>query len=190
MLTPAWALRGSALVLALLLAGPVVPQSAAAPTYNIEVIVFRTAAIAANAADAAGPGGLREPTDGDPAGSARGGGSARVVATLPATSFQLDDIETKLRANGGYRPLAHAAWTQTPAAWGSRVGVPLSRVGVAGDGLSGVVHLERGQYLHLGFTMTYNNATISEIRRVRFNEKNYFDNPSFGIIAVVTPARR
>lgn len=189
-MNPGRALRGFAAAIALLLAGPVSPQSGSAPIYQIEIVIFRTAASAASAADAAGLGSSRDVSGADSVDAASGGGSARVIATLPATSFQLDDVAARLRANGGYRPLSHVAWTQSPAAWGSRTGVPLTRVGVTGEGLSGVVHLERGQYLHLGFTMSYNNSTINEIRRVRFNEKNYFDNPHFGVIAVVTPAKR
>jgi hypothetical protein len=70
-------------------------------------------------------------------------------------------------------------------------------------GLSGTVFLERGQFLHLGMTLTYAMAsppaglgaapdtpfTINESRRVRFYERNYFDHPAFGVIALVTPAR-
>ena len=37
--------------------------------------------------------------------------------------------------------------------------------------------------------MTLGRAKINEIRRVRLGEKNYFDNPDFGVIAVVTAAR-
>ena len=31
--------------------------------------------------------------------------------------------------------------------------------------------------------------TINETRRVRFYERNYFDHPAFGVIALVTPAQ-
>jgi hypothetical protein len=30
-------------------------------------------------------------------------------------------------------------------------------------------------------------SQINEIRRIRFNERNYYDHPSIGVIAVVTP---
>jgi hypothetical protein len=40
--------------------------------------------------------------------------------------------------------------------------------------------------------VTENGVThqLSEIRRVRFNEKNYYDHPGLAVIAVVTPAGR
>jgi hypothetical protein len=45
--------------------------------------------------------------------------------------------------------------------------------------------------MNLKFTAD-NGATwqLSEIRRVRLNEKNYYDNPGLGVIAVVTPVAR
>lgn len=170
-------------------ATPALPQAADGPQYNVEIIVFRTASTAASAADAAGIGGGRASmgsVDGDAAGSS---GSARFIRALPASAFQLNDAEQRMKTSGAYRPLVHAAWTQTPSPWGSRSGLPLSRLGAEGEGLSGSAYLERGQYLHVGFNVSYNGATISEIRRVRLGEKTYFDNPNFGILAVVTAAR-
>jgi hypothetical protein len=31
--------------------------------------------------------------------------------------------------------------------------------------------------------------TLNETRRVRFYERNYYDHPAFGVIALVTPAQ-
>ena len=54
--------------------------------------------------------------------------------------------------------------------------------------------LERGTFLHLGMSLKYaageGRATydLTEIRRVKFYEKNDYDHPAFGVIALVTPA--
>jgi hypothetical protein len=62
-------------------------------------------------------------------------------------------------------------------------------------GLSGLVYLERGTYLHLGLSLRYAGASggagyaLNETRRVKFYEKNYYDHPAFGVIALVTPAQ-
>ena len=32
--------------------------------------------------------------------------------------------------------------------------------------------------------------SFDELRKVKFNEKNYFDHPGFGVIAIVSPAAR
>ncbi|MGE0580941.1 MAG: hypothetical protein AB7P31_02215 [Steroidobacteraceae bacterium] len=163
-------------------ARPALPQ-AEAGAYNIEVIVFRTGA---DSPDAAGGGALPAGDDNSPSGVAS---VARLIGLLPAGSLQLGPVLARLRANGGYVPLASAGWTQTPSPWGSRSGFALARLGITADGLSGTAWLERGQYLHLGFSLRYGQATIHEIRRVRLGELNYFDNPAFGVIAVVTAAR-
>jgi len=31
---------------------------------------------------------------------------------------------------------------------------------------------------------------MSEIRRIRFNEKNYYDHPGLGVVAVITPGAK
>ena len=60
------------------------------------------------------------------------------------------------------------------------------------SGLSGTVILERGQYLHLGFDLRVTEGSrswvVNEVRRVKTNERQYFDHPAVGIIALVTPA--
>lgn len=161
---------------------PATPQTSSG-AYNIEVIVFRAGGSAADA------GAATEPMVSGGDSGAGDGGAARFVGTLPAASLQLGGIAARLRSSGAYRPLAHAGWVQTASPWGSRSGFSVSRVGLGADGLAGTTWLERGQYLHLGFTLTLGRATINEIRRVRLGEKNYFDNPEFGVIAVVTAAR-
>lgn len=168
-------------LLAALVALPAMPQTGD-PVYNIEVIVFRTAS---GAGDAGGTGIESLASVGDSGGS----GVARFVGPLAASSLQLGEVAARLRASGAYRPLAHAGWAQTPSPWGSRSGFSLDRVGVSADGLAGTAYLERGQYLHLGFSISLGGATINEIRRIRLGEKNYFDSPGFGVIAVVTAAR-
>ena len=115
--------------------------------------------------------------------------------------WQLTDLENRLRASGTYVPLAHAAWSQTASSWGTRAGFAVQRLGLNVQGLSGTVFLERGQFLHLGMSLTYampspppglgaapdTPFTLSESRRVRFYERSYFDHPAFGVIALVTP---
>lgn len=175
-----------ALLASLTAAAPVsLPQSSNATLYNVEVVVFR----------------MTGPREGEPgaaatrsaAGDSATGATqvARYVAALPAAKLQLSGARQKLAA-AGYRVLAHAGWTQTASSWGSRSGLPIDRVGVQVPGLSGNFLLERGSLLHFGMNLKYSpegGATqqMSEIRRIRFNEKNYYDHPAIGVIAVVTP---
>jgi hypothetical protein len=199
-----------ALLAALLLSGapPMHAQDApAAPAatgtvYNIEMIIFRATGSPGPAENWGIQGGSARNIAGDESAS----GSSQVgrfIAVLPSSDWQLADLENKLRASGAYVPVAHVAWSQTASAWGTRAGFPLARLGASADGLSGTVFLEHGQFLHLGMTLTYAMAappaslaaapgtpfSINETRRVRYYERNYFDHPAFGVIALVTPAQ-
>jgi hypothetical protein len=176
--------------------------AAGASVYNIELIVFRATGAPGGAENWNTQGASSRIIAGDESDS----GPSQVghfVGLLPASAFQLTDLENRLRASGAYVPVAHVAWSQTASSWGTRAGFPLQRLGVDVEGLSGTVFLEHGQFLHLGMTLNYampvpppslNAApgtpfTINESRRVRFYERNYFDHPAYGVIALVTPAQ-
>jgi len=190
-----------ALLAALACALPASAQDATTPAYHIEVIVFR-----ATGAQGGAENWSAEAGTGNTVGEESSSGSSqlgRFVSLLPPEQFQLNDIENKLRSSGAYVPVAHFAWAQTASAWGTHGGFPVQKLGVDVPGLTGNVFLERGQYLHLGMALTYamptppaglgagpgTAFTLSESRRVRFYERNYYDNPAFGVIALVTPAQ-
>lgn len=189
------------LLLLLIVGLPVAAQDAGSPGYRVEMIVFRT-----NSAQGGPESWANEGNANNTIGEESGGGSsqvARFIGALDASQFQLNDLETKLRASGAYVPVAHVAWAQSASAWGTRAGFPLQKLGVDVPGLNGTVYLERGQYLHLGMALSYAIAnppaglaagtgttfTLNENRRVKFYERNYYDNPAFGVIALVTPAQ-
>jgi hypothetical protein len=191
-------------LLALLFAGalttlPVADaQNAAAPTvYTVEIIVFRNQSGAGGAEDwgakavARGPETPEAPVTG------------RFVQALPSAQFQLNDIAARLQNTTNYPPIAHFAWQQTASSWGSRAGFTISKLAGNVPGLSGIIFLERGTYLHLGMSLNYQTSNppaalaatpgtvfnLSEARRVKFFERNYYDHPAFGVIALVTPAK-
>ena len=168
---------------------PAPAGAASAAAYNVEVIVFR------------GTGPREEGGGAPPTRSARDADSAsgtaqaaRFLKPLPTSALQLSGARQRL-ATGGYKVLAHAGWTQTASSWGSRSGLPIDRVGIQSPGLSGVFLLERGSLLHFGMNLRYAPEggaahQMNELRRIRFNEKNYYDHPGIGVIAVVTPGSR
>ena len=135
--------------------------------------------------------------------SSGSGQVGKLLTVLSSPDYHLTPIATRLSRSGTYEPVAHAAWVQTASAWGTRGGFPLESLGINVPGLTGVIFLERGQYLHLGMTLNYTiqdppaglNAppgttfVMNETRRVRFYQRNYYDHPAFGVIALVTPAR-
>ena len=172
-----------------------------ANVYNIEIVVFR-ATQAFGGAENWNVQGNRNYGTGDEAGnSSRNVG--RFVSAIPSSQLLLNDVENKLRSSGLYVPVAHVAWSQTASDWGTRAGFTVQKVGASAEGLNGTVFLERGMYLHLGMQLSYAPANppaglgagpgttfqMSESRRIRFSELNYYDHPGFGVIALVTPAR-
>jgi len=187
----------------LLAAVPAASQTPApAPNvYNIEIIVFRTNQALGGAENWSAQTAREYASDGEAAANTRGVG--RFVGLLPQTSWQLTPIENKMRSSGLYVPVAHVAWSQTASDWGTRAGFSLERLGIDVPGLSGTVFLERGQFLHLGMALSYAPAnppagmgagpgttfTLNESRRIRYYERNYYDHPAFGVIALVTPAQ-
>jgi hypothetical protein len=179
------------LALAVALLAPTILPAAAPSTgaYQIEVVIFRhveTPAGEALDAPAEGRGfdGRLE----------QGAMPPTVLRMLDASQMQLGTLASKLRASGSYQVLAHAAWVQTATDWPRHSGLPLDQLGIMAPELAGNVYLERGpQYLHLGFDLKLGgNApwSLSELRKVKYNERNYFDHPGFGVIAQVSPARR
>jgi len=198
---PRMKLRPLLALLALIVPLLVCAQDAAAPGYHIEIIVFR-----ANSAQGGAENWSIEGNDNNTVGEESASGSSQVghfISILSSDQYQLTDLESKLRSSGAYVPVAHAAWAQTASAWGTRAGFPLQKLGVDVPGLNGTVYLERGQYLHLGMALSYavpsppaglgagagTTFTLNENRRVKFYERNYYDHPAFGVIALVTPAQ-
>jgi hypothetical protein len=173
-------------------------QSPSATVYTVEIIVFRNLSGAGGPEDWSvkpvprGPDQPDSPVTG------------RFVAAVAPAQFQLNDIAAKLRNTSNYQPIAHFAWQQTASSWGSRAGFSVSRLAGNVPGLSGNIFLEAGTYLHLGMTLSYQTSnppaglaaapgtvfTLSESRRVKRYERNYYDHPAFGVIALVTPAQR
>jgi len=155
--------------------------------YEVEMIVFRASNI-----------GAPEDWSVTPAGRGFGnestrGGSSQLMRVLPASDYKLGAIETALHSSGAWRPIAHAAWIQTAANWGTHAGIALTDLGINTPGLSGMVYLERATYLHLGMNLTLSgdaSFVINEMRSVKYNEKQYFDHPAFGVIALVSPLPR
>jgi hypothetical protein len=163
--------------------------SGAAALYGVEIIVFRAASPGADEDWSASP-----PGRGFGSSANRGGAVPEVVKILDPSDYRLGAIEGSLKSSGAWRPIAHAAWIQTAANWGTHTGFALSDLGINVPGLAGTVYVERAPiYIHLGFDVQYQGGaatyTIREMRSVKYNDKQYFDHPAFGIIALITPVK-
>jgi Peptidoglycan-binding protein, CsiV len=188
-----------ALLLVLAAAPPSPAAAASTGAYQVEVLIFRAITPPAGedfGAAAEGRGFTGQgagQSAGQAAGQAMGDNAAPgVLRTLDSSQMQLGSMAAKLRASGEWTVIAHAAWVQTATEWPHHDGLTLEQLGLSVNGLSGTVYVEHGQYLHLGFDLRLGNApawSLRELRKIRFNEKNYFDHPGFGVIAIVSPAR-
>ncbi len=191
------------------------PAPAAAPggptVYNVEVIVFRTNSTLGTPEDwsneAARAPAVPAPAEGEtgaPVSDAAGQAPAsRFVRALTPAEFQLGDLEARIKSSGAYVPVAHLGWSQTASPWGSHESMSLQQLGFDNPLLAGSVTLERGQFLHLGFALNLTVAmppaglgaapnttfVLNDNHRVKFYERNYYDSPAFGVIALVVPAQ-
>ena len=178
---------------------PAAAQNAPSGTvYTIELIVFRNQTGSGGAEDWSVKPQARRPDQPDSPVT------GRFVAAVPAAQFQLTDVAARLRNTPNYQPIAHFAWQQTASSWGSGAGFTVAKLACNVPGLSGIIFLEAGTYLHLGMTLNYQSSNpptglgaapgttfmMSESRRIKRYERNYYDHPAFGVIALVTPANQ
>ncbi len=183
------------------------PASAGAPApvhreYYVEIVVFRD--LTTNGSPENWQAELHMAPNVSGSESPTGTGVGHLVSIVPPSGYKLTGVWNALRGSADYRPVAHAAWIQTASDWGTHAGFNLSELGVQVPGLSGLVYFERGTYLHLGLTLDYTmqhppagldappgtTFVMNETRRVRFYQRNYFDHPAFGVIALVLPVHR
>lgn len=183
------------------------PSAAAAPArapreYSIEIVIFRALKTLGSPEDWQAELHMAPNVSGAEAPS--GTGVGHLVRILPSSAYKLTPIWNALRASADYAPVAHAAWIQTGSDWGTHAGFDLKELGIHVPGLRGLVYFEVGDYLHLGLTIDYTmqhppsglgappgtTFVMNETRRVRFYQRNYFDHPAFGVIALVLPVHR
>ncbi len=181
--------------------------SGAAPSphrraYYIEIVIFRTLVALGSPEEWAAETGMAPTVTG--AEAATGSNVGQLLDLVPPSQYRLRPITAILRGSRDYHVVAHAAWEQTASDWGSNAGFTLQQLGIDVPGLTGEVYFERGAFLHLGMTLDYSIAhppaglgaapgttfVLKEMRRVRFYQRNYYDNPAFGVIALVLPVPR
>ncbi|MBC8027955.1 MAG: hypothetical protein H7Y89_18340 [Steroidobacteraceae bacterium] len=189
-------------LLVLLAMAGVAPSAAQTPAsprvYTVEIIVFRNNTGAGGPEDWSVKPVARRPDKPDALVS------GRFVQAIAASQYQLKEVATRLQNSSSYQPIAHFAWQQTASSWGSGAGFTISKLAGNVPNLSGIIYLEAKDYLHLGMTLNYTTSSppaglaaapgttfvLSESRRVKAFERNYFDHPAFGVIALVTPVNK
>lgn len=120
------------------------------------------------------------------------------VPETPAVKPYLRPVVTDLiQRDGAYRVLAYRAWQQAPMTAADK-DVPSAKIASDQPGeLDGAVRLSLNRYLHLDVNMLFRDGTssdtaapifqISEQRRIKSQETQYFDHPRFGVLVRVMP---
>jgi hypothetical protein len=153
-------------------------------SYRVEVIIFRPLQPPGGSEDySAKPEerGFNDKRD-------EGNGPPTVLRQLEDSELQLNAVAQKIHSNGSMQILVHKGWIQTATAWGRHVGLPLDQFGIDVPNLRGTLYLERGDLLHFGAWLQFGTApvyTLSELRKVRLNEKHYLDHPALGVVVQV-----
>lgn len=171
--------RQGALALLLLASTTAIPQQTPA-RYTVEIVVFRSADQTAGL-----PGDTPAPAVADDG-----------VEVTPVTSRKLGGAASRLRSTAGMRVLAHTAWAQAPLNCGgsacrsSARGVTAAQLGLARNGITGKLVLQRGTNLFLGVDLTIDDGgrryRIQEVRQVKADQPQYFDHPAVGVLAVIS----
>jgi hypothetical protein len=201
--TPVFLHAASSAVLAFVLALPVSAEDVlpAVPLkYDVELVVFRSVSPNATpenwAAEQALAGRhVQQDADDESGAPAVADRSSREISVtaVPGDRFKLGGIEEALRRSHEYQPVAHFGWTQVGYPLNAAPQVDLDALLPQGSALSGKASLSRGRYLHLTLNLSFQppggspRYFLQQGRRMRSNEKHYFDHPQFGVIAIVTP---
>lgn len=122
---------------------------------------------------------------------------AQVPSELPPTK-EFAAAADALRADGRYRVLLQKRWVQTAEPKSSEPGMQLI---TPERELDGTLKFYLSRFLHVEMNLLFQpqagviggdaapSYLISEQRRVRSNEINYFDHPKFGVLVRVSPVR-
>lgn len=164
------------------------PPGAASANYEIEVLVFETRLPEFEGSEL----WTRTGRPADP--------SATTVESAPP-SAEFTATMNSMRTDGRYRVLLHKRWTQAAEAKSTGPAVQLN---TAENDITGTLKFYLARFLHVELNVLYQPSSgpiggaessaanvgylISEQRRVKSNELNYFDHPKFGVLMRVAPA--
>lgn len=121
--------------------------------------------------------------------------------SLPAspgnlTGSPLAGSAEALKRDGRYRVLSHQRWTQVADARSTVKAVRIQALDASDPTeLDGTVRFYMSRFLHLDVNLLFrpdgeNGAQVyrlSEQRKVKSKETNYFDHPKFGVLVRITP---
>lgn len=115
--------------------------------------------------------------------------NAQPIHPLPSSKFVLNREQADLNKNSAYQALLHVAWRQqivngrrARARW------------IKGKDVQGTVRISVQRYFDVSLNLLFNKEGVgcfylSQNRRMRNNELDYIDFPSYGVLIKIVPIR-
>jgi len=179
-------------------------ESPAAPReFEIELLVFQN--LVTNDGGEVWPIDYSEWFDEYDDEQAENGPATAEISWLPEKAYRLTAERNALGRSSQYRPLAYFAWHQAVLDRTQAVPMKLPDKGhnSGKSYVDGSVRVAVERYLHLYLDLQLHTPVnneqlelleydipefrLTEHRRMRSKEIHYFDNPRFGVIALITP---
>ncbi len=126
-------------------------------------------------------------------------------SSLSTQQQQLHGVYRRLEKLSSYTPIAHGGWIQPVRNKQKRKSVSIIHQ-MGTDRLEGTLTFHRGRFLHLSVDLQLNEMLplainnnyaadtitppstlyrLTESRRIKTSQSNYFDHPRFGVLAIV-----
>lgn len=130
------------------------------------------------------------------------------IGGIPGPDSSLFKAAVTLDADANYRVLAHRRWQQTADPRSEAKWVYITSLRTGAPELEGTLRFYQGRYLHVDIELLFREREvgslsfvqsdysipkiyrISEHRRIRSRDVNYFDHPKFGALVKVTPVEK
>jgi len=99
----------------------------------------------------------------------------------PIKPTMLLDSAKDIKNSAKYRVLHHLSWGQKA--------LPLSQsasFNVTEENVSGRIKVYAGQLLFANLNLNFNGYQINEKRRIKLNERHFYDHPKFGVLMQVS----
>ncbi|MEW4982239.1 MAG: CsiV family protein [Cycloclasticus sp.] len=130
---------------------------------------------------------------------------AKAFSPLNINQQQLHAVNERLERLSSYTPIAHGGWLQPLKEKEKRHAIQIIHQ-ADNIQIEGILTFHRGRYLHLDVDLqlsdmipsaieddylsnsiiqTSNLYRLTETRRIRTSETNYFDHPRFGVLTIV-----
>lgn len=161
------------------------------PMYQVEVLVFKNLQKTSDSNEylVKEPGSDTAPDIAD----------AIVIGKTPAENSALSNAARKMQDTGNYQILSHRRWVQNIDTKTASDRIRIRTTGQAFPSLDGTITFYVSRFLHLNVDLalkdevssflssetTIENYRITEARRIKTSNINYFDHPQFGVLILV-----